>query len=238
MGKIKAVCRLGSFAVSLSSAVALAWTVDKTEGEASVKKGDIIKTGQTVTTGTSGRVLLKEAGSELWIAGDSRVKLEAPAAVKKKQAMLDVLQGKVRAKIAPQPKGSEFPYGVRTRSVVAGVRGTEFYVAVDAKEEKVCTLEGLVRLESVSAEGKSWDLPAGKGYFKTTVAMVMPEQPSSVAGAPSRARSASEAGRAAKANVAAEADSAAVPSAANEIRDTSLEQMAFWRAETTFGGKR
>jgi ferric-dicitrate binding protein FerR (iron transport regulator) len=41
------------------------------------------------------------------------------------------------------------------------VRGTEFIVANEKNEERVATLEGLVRVSGVKSSGEFWDVSAG-----------------------------------------------------------------------------
>lgn len=154
---------------------AFAWTVEKTQGEVSIQQkkkttplavGTELKAGDVLITGTNGRVLLKDDESMLWIGSATNFKVHKLADVDNDvMGRLDVIKGKIRAKFK-RPSGPQaYPYEVKARSVVAGVRGTEFFIAVDGSEDRVCTLEGLVRVTSVKTSAESWDVASGHGLF-------------------------------------------------------------------------
>jgi hypothetical protein len=154
---------------------AWAWNVKKTNGQVSVtsqgKKvpalvGGILKEGDTVETAGDSKVMIQEGESEVWLAPGTRFVVHKLAnAEKSVTGRFEMLAGKLRAKFK-KPSGPEvFPYEIRIRSVVAGVRGTEFFMAMDGEEERVCTLEGLVRVTSLKSAAESWDVAAGKGLF-------------------------------------------------------------------------
>lgn len=159
----------------LNSSDAYAWSLVKSVGKVSFKEkgkkttlneGSELKAGHSIMTQNDGKVFLKEGDSEIWIGPDSEFSLGRLAdSEKSKLGRLDVLKGKLRAKFK-KPLGPEaFPYEVKARSVVAGVRGTEFFVDVQVSEEKICTLEGLVRVTSIASAAESWDVSAGHGLF-------------------------------------------------------------------------
>lgn len=163
------------FTAMLVSSSSGAWTVEKLKGDVTMEtKGKkspavakaVLAAKSTVETGSNGRVLLVDEDSEIWLGESTKFNVQKLAnrdiGV---TGRLEILKGKLRAKIK-RPSGPEaYPYEIKTRSVVAGVRGTEFFVAVEPNEEKVCTLEGLVRVSSVRSAGESWDVPAGRGLF-------------------------------------------------------------------------
>ena len=156
-------------------ATARAWSVEKTAGEVSYlskrmkatpKIGAELHAGDKIITGADGKVLLKDGESEIWLGSVTEFEVHKLADTGKSvMGRLDVLKGKLRAKFK-RPGGPEsYPYEVKMKSVVAGVRGTEFFVDVDGSEEKLCTLEGLVRVTSVKSAAESWDVEAGHGLF-------------------------------------------------------------------------
>jgi hypothetical protein len=158
---------------------AFGWSISKTQGGVSVEEkkltkpaeiGQELKAGSKIVTGADGKVFVKNhetnGESEIWIGPNAQFVIAKLADTEKgTKGRFDVLKGQIRAKFK-RPSGPEaFPYEVKARSIVAGVRGTEFIVAVAGEEEKVCTLEGLVRVTSVKSSAESWDVPAGKGLF-------------------------------------------------------------------------
>lgn len=162
------------------SANASAWTVHKVEGSvqlidvhsakasggSTVQVAVELKAGQGLQTGADGKVQLVDGESEIWIAPSSRFEVHQLADLEKsKMGRLDLLKGRLRAKFK-RPSGPEvYPYEVKLHSVVAGVRGTEFFVEVDGGKEQVCTLEGLVRVSAVKSAAESWDVAAGHGLY-------------------------------------------------------------------------
>jgi hypothetical protein len=163
-----------SLVASFAAAPAFAWKIEKSQGSVSIETkgksapaaaGAELTEGQTVVTGADGRALIKDGESEVWLGSGSRFLLQAVAdADADKEGRLDLLAGRLRAKFKKPLGPSEFPYKVRVKTVVAGVRGTEFFVAIDGSEEKICTLEGLVRVSSIKG-AEFWDVPKGKGLF-------------------------------------------------------------------------
>lgn len=154
-------------------AAALAWSVDATEGPVTVETGpgasqDVqsgreLNKGESVVVGTGGRVSIVEAGSTIGIGENSRLKVEElPHTAAKKRGLLNLLQGKIRAKIQHQDRGVEYPYEFKTRSAVAGVRGTEFLLLNEGNEARVLTLDGMVRVHSANDPAKGWDVAKGQ----------------------------------------------------------------------------
>jgi len=167
---------IAAFAVvGFVASISNAWTVQKTIGDTTLvidgkkspaKEGVELKAGDKVVTGADGKALLKDGESEVWIGSATDFQVHKLADVSKSvMGRLDILKGKMRAKFK-RPSGPEsYPYEVKMKSVVAGVRGTEFFVDVDGADEKLCTLEGLVRVTSVKSAAESWDVGAGHGLF-------------------------------------------------------------------------
>jgi hypothetical protein len=159
----------------VAPAPAMAWSIQKTVGEVSLvvkgkksaaKEGTELKEGDKLITGADGKALLKDGESEVWLGSATDFQVHKLADTTKAiMGRLDVLKGKLRAKFK-RPSGPEsYPYEVKMKSVVAGVRGTEFFVDVEGADEKLCTLEGLVRVTSAKSEADTWDVGAGHGLF-------------------------------------------------------------------------
>ncbi len=134
--------------------------------------------GDTVIAGAQSRAKVKmEDGNELNISPDSRILLETyeyKAADNKKKVMLNVLYGKVRA--APREEnmyndkskdGQANTFQVKTKSAVAGVRGTDFLTSYDRTTTKteVVTFRGKVDVGTPGANGainNPVSVPAGQ----------------------------------------------------------------------------
>lgn len=123
--------------------------------------------GDTVIAGAQSRAKVKmEDGNELNISPDSRIMLETyeyKAADNKKKVMLNVLYGKVRAATREEnmyndkaKDGQANTFQVKTKSAVAGVRGTDFLTGFNRQTQKtdVVTFRGKVEFGQMGPGGK------------------------------------------------------------------------------------
>jgi hypothetical protein len=106
-----------------------------------------------------------EDGNELNISPNSKIVIETyqyDTASNKKKVMLNVLRGKVRATTREEnmyndkaKDGQANTFQIRTKSAVAGVRGTDFLTSFDAKANKmeVVTFRGKVEVGQLGAGG-------------------------------------------------------------------------------------
>ncbi|MFP2934710.1 FecR domain-containing protein, partial [Pyxidicoccus sp. 3LG] len=125
-------------------------------------------------TGPGARAELALAdGSTVRVVEGSMVRLgtiELMASLRRK-VQLELLQGTVETNAAPAAEGSVFE--VRTRSAVAGVRGTHFRVtAQEDGTHRLETLEGRVALIA-----KKGDLDVIEGYGSRALPDSTPESP-------------------------------------------------------------
>ncbi len=131
------------------------------------KVGSKICSGDTIIAEKDSRAKLKmEDGNELNISPESKIVLETyqyNPAENKKKVMLNILQGKVRAATKQEnmyndkaKDGAANTFQVRTKSAVAGVRGTDFLTGFDAKTKKteVLTFKGQVEVGQLGPGGK------------------------------------------------------------------------------------
>lgn len=83
------------------------------------------------------------------IKPSSKIIVQEYSMGKDKRALLNLIKGKVRSKVKQKYEGSDTSYfRVKTKSAVAGVRGTDFVVEYTSKDRlitKVSTLEGEVK---------------------------------------------------------------------------------------------
>lgn len=120
-------------------------------------QGTKVCQGDTIIAGLQSRAKVKmEDGNELNISPESRIKLEIyeyKPADNKKKVMLNVLYGKVRSATREEnmyndqaKDGQANTFQVKTKSAVAGVRGTDFLTSFDRKTSKteVVTFKGSV----------------------------------------------------------------------------------------------
>lgn len=124
--------------------------------------GDALYTGELLRTDAGARAKLALAdGSVVRVLEDSLVRLgalELTAGLQRK-VQLELLRGTVETDAAPGGEGSVFE--VRTRSAVAGVRGTRFRVS--AQEDGTGRLETLEGKVALGAERAEVDVTGGHG---------------------------------------------------------------------------
>ena len=106
-------------------------------------------------------------GNEIHVQPDSKIKMvEYRLKTKKmdRRALLNLIKGKVRNKVKNKYKNDTSSYyRVKTRSAVAGVRGTDFVVSFDIGHKevtKVETLKGAVKLANPD-QSQSVEIPKG-----------------------------------------------------------------------------
>lgn len=168
---------LASLVFLLSRSSAFAWTVDFAIGDVNIESptgektpaqaGRVLLKDEVVVTGQGAIALLTDGVSEIRIGSDSRFKIsEMPNKKQHKLGLLHVLEGRIRATVARDADDDVYQFEIKARTAVAGVRGTEFYVATEGDEATFSTVRGLVNVRSeVPAEG-SWDIPPGRQITK------------------------------------------------------------------------
>jgi len=157
------------------SSVAYPWTIDKVQGGVTLSsKGKktpaaekvALKKGDVLETAADGKILLRDGESEIWLASSTRMSVhKLTDADREAMGRLDLATGQMRAKFKKPLGPQAYPYEVKTKSLIVGVRGTEFFVSVAGSDEQVTTLEGLVRVSSARSAAESWDVAAGHGLF-------------------------------------------------------------------------
>ncbi len=138
----------------------------KTKKSVAAVKGTKVCQGDAIVAGPMARAkIVMEDGNELNISPDSRIVLEQyeyKPADNKKKVMLNVLYGKVRAATKEEnmygdkaADGQANAFQVKTKSAVAGVRGTDFLTSFDRMSNKseVVTFRGKVDVGTPGANG-------------------------------------------------------------------------------------
>jgi hypothetical protein len=163
------VLALGMVLASAQNAKASCGTVEVSKGDVKIQAagksavaapaGAKICSGDTIIAAADSRAKVKlEDGNELNISPSSTIVIENfefNAAENKKKIMLNVLMGKVRATTPKEnmygdkaKDGKTNTFQVKTKSAVAGVRGTDFLTGFDPKTSKseVVTFRGKVEV--------------------------------------------------------------------------------------------
>lgn len=133
--------------------------------------------GDQIETRADGKVKVRlhdgpddSSSTELIAVANTRVRVELAKFKPEKnvrQVTLNLLNGKLRSRVHQKYDTPENTYVVRTRSAVAGVRGTDFVASFEPGPEEwrseIRTLEGKVNLSGGRGEAgaKQVDVPAG-----------------------------------------------------------------------------
>lgn len=137
--------------------------IERVKGNVEAAKKDMsVYVGDTVITEDGKIQIALQDGSTMMLPQKSKVKIEHVAVVadKKRNVVMNLLKGKVRNQVSKNYK-DENVFQIRTKTAVAGVRGTDFLASVELTDEQwitaVKTLEGKVRLNAVGSENEGDD---------------------------------------------------------------------------------
>ncbi|ANW01317.1 FecR family protein [Bradyrhizobium icense] len=128
------------------------WTVSKSSGEvwltgsgvqqASIKQEDVLKPGDTVRTGRTGRVLLKRGEEMIMVAPNSVVGVPA----QKKEGLSTTIVQQAGSILLDVEKRNVKHFEVETPYLAAVVKGTQFRVTVNAGKTTVDVIRGQVEV--------------------------------------------------------------------------------------------
>jgi FecR-like protein len=138
----------------ISNTVTLSRIVGGNSIPVTLKVGDLLQLGDIIDTGTGTVVIRMDDGSQVTIYPNSRVRLNDFSNAGTWRDLLNVLGGRIRAKIyhAKRPN----PYRVYSPIATIAVRGTDFLVIVEPNSEtQVYVFEGLVEVSSTINPQKS-----------------------------------------------------------------------------------
>lgn len=122
-----------------------------------------LQVGDVVQTGKQARArIVYRTGDQLTMASSSSYQILAEGQGKEKRAIVDLLFGKIRAMIRQREQESD-TLELRSKSMVMGVRGTDFFVAARNGEGAVqlTVLRGKVAVSSPQRGSESVEVPAG-----------------------------------------------------------------------------
>ena len=128
------------------------WTVHKSSGEvwltgsgvqqASLKQEDVLKPGDTVRTGRTGRVLLKRGDEMILVSPNSVVGVPA----QKKEGLSTTIMQQAGSILLDVEKRNVKHFEVETPYLAAVVKGTQFRVTVNAGKTTVDVVRGQVEV--------------------------------------------------------------------------------------------
>jgi hypothetical protein len=128
------------------------WTVSKSSGEvwlagngvqpASLKQEDVLKPGDTVRTGRTGRVLLKRGDEMIMVSPNSVVGIPT----QKAEGLSTTIVQKAGSILLDVEKRNVKHFEVETPYLAALVKGTQFRVTVDAGKTTVDVVRGQVEV--------------------------------------------------------------------------------------------
>lgn len=142
------------------------WKVSRLTGEAAVVQGenksalkldDQVAEEALVETGRGARVELRSGSGVVFLGSNTKLKLQAQGTPQAEP--MNLLYGKIRLHVEPT-HGTSFR--VQTKAAVSGVRGTEYFMQSDEQHDFICTLSGLVAVES-KLNGESVLVPPHAG---------------------------------------------------------------------------
>ncbi len=135
-----------------------------------LKKGYPLNAGDIVRTMPRSTLMISlKDGSVLFLAEDTKLKIKAVS--EKEESFFSMFSGKMRAVVRKRVnKRSKFK--VRTRTALAGVKGTDFIIIIKKDLTIVVTYEGVVAVSNV-IESIAGEVTLKQNYY-TEVARNMP----------------------------------------------------------------
>ena len=142
-------------------------------GERQLKIKDEVFKGEVISTKSKSLIVIRlKSGSTIKLMSNSKLKLNAPRGKKGLNLKLGSLFAKVRSLTKKNDKSKLFK--VKTRTAVAGVRGTEFFASYGSEKKPddlwLCVNEGIVEVNKLNSaksvlvkEGEGISVTASKG---------------------------------------------------------------------------
>lgn len=122
------------------------------------QNGETLHLKESIITGpeSSAKVVMDDT-NELDLASNSQIEVKTYeiGATGKRQALLNLLNGQVRAKVRQKYDGGKSQFLIKTPTAVAGVRGTDFLALFDPinTRSEIVTFDGAVEFGQASALG-------------------------------------------------------------------------------------
>lgn len=151
------------------------------------KIGQKVFPKDTIITGPDSRAKIVMVDTNVInVSPDSSIEIEAyefKPEEQKKNVLLNVIYGKVRSKVNQKYDGDQAKFQVKTKSAVAGVRGTDFLASFNPQrdESQVVTFEGEVEFGKPGPNGTIENpVSVGVGQMAEQIASAPPAPPRSV----------------------------------------------------------
>ncbi len=138
-----------------------------------LKIGDELPRQGYLLLGSKSRALFAEGASQIWIGANSIINVSKL----KNQTEIKINYGQLRVQIEKEEAGK---YHFSTKTAVAGVRGTEFFLQAQGPQQNICVIEGQVDAEvsksdpdvraatATSSDFLNFQVPAGFGVSKSS----------------------------------------------------------------------
>ncbi len=126
-----------------------------------LKKRMKISAGDWIKTGEKSRVKIKYGKSIILVAGDTTINLEKLAGKEEDDSVVYLLGGFIWSKIKKYRKKGE-NISFRTKTSVAGIRGTQFSLFQSGDKTIACVCEGEITIKS---NNKSYNVTQGRGLI-------------------------------------------------------------------------
>ncbi len=152
-----------------------AWVQGLKGKKKSLTEGMKVYESDTLSTDSKGQLVVNfHDKNEMILQKDSKIKLieyKNPKKNKKmgSKALLDLLKGKVRNKVKTKYKRKASFYKIRTKSAVAGVRGTDFVVSFSQDKNETTKIETLTGEVVLSDAKENTNLHIKAGNYASYV---------------------------------------------------------------------
>ncbi|MCB0385045.1 MAG: FecR domain-containing protein [Bdellovibrionales bacterium] len=139
-----------------------------------ITMGDGIHLKDLLITETSAEAKVEfQDGNEIHVQPNSKVKMveyDMDAGKVDRKTLLNLIKGKVRNKVKNKYQGTDTSYyKVKTRSAVAGVRGTDFVVSFEIGHKEVTKVETLTGAVELANPDQSQMVEVPKGTYASYV---------------------------------------------------------------------
>ena len=139
--------KVGKKVATAQKIVGKVWVTGVGNQRLRISKGQRLHESDTLETEKSSSVKVRfDDGNVFNLSEESKLKIERVrhlSVEKKRQTILNLIKGKVRSKVLKKYKNAGSFYRVKTRSAVAGVRGTDFVVSFMQGRKEVTTVQTL-----------------------------------------------------------------------------------------------
>lgn len=120
--------------------------------------GDELFEGDTLITGAAGKIkVLFRDDSLVTLSGNAKLEVtgyRVDSARKLRQSVLTLVRGKVMSLVSRMYANPQSGFDVKTKTAVAGVRGTRFVVETGEGADRIATFEGSVAVSKADGKGQ------------------------------------------------------------------------------------